>query len=567
MSLPVAAKNQRDGAFIGRMARIPALTLIAATLSLNLLGLSIPIAATQIFDRIAPNPHSSTLGILVLVVLILAFLEALLRLARAYLLAQAGATYAWLMTFRTLHQIATSDIEAAPLRSSGSLEYLSAVQKTRERYSGQVLVSVAELAFLPVIVGAIYVISPLAAGMVGLALFGFGVLTFVDAVRLRAVVNEGVASTEERYGFLFSVLGAMHALKSLAIEDHILRRYEVRQRELASNNYSAAKIIGRLLNSAMIGSQMITVGVLAFGALAVSNGSMTLGGVSALVLLGGRALSPLQRAVFLFVQLKDARAARTKLEDVFDRPVSGVPISGLRVRNEGRLEVDGLSYAIAHSDAMIEGVSFTLNPGETMTISGNSERATTTLLHLLAGVRAPGAGRVHLNGVPPLNYPQELLNRCVAYVPSNGVLFRGTIRDNITRFGEVTVEQAMDIAGLLEIDTMINELPDGLETRLVGGSAELIAPGLRQQLAILRAIAARPRLLLFDSVDRGLDRQSYAKLHRFMGLIAGQASMIIVSDDANIVSQSRRYRLEGGHLFPLNHGQTMTRTAYRNMKI
>lgn len=567
MILGFAANLRESGASFWRVARVPALTLVSATLALNLLGLSIPIAATQIFDRVAPNPNSSTLGILLLGVVVLAFLEALLRLSRAYLLAQAGATYAWLMTFRVLHHVATSDVEAERLRASGSLEYLTAVQKTRDRYSGQVLVSVAELAFLPVVMGAIFLISPVAAAMVAGALVLFGVMTLIDALRLRAVVNAGTANTEERYGFLFSVLGSMHSLKSMAIEDHILRRYETRQAQLAHNNYASSQIVGRLLNSAMIGSQVIIMAVLAFGAIAVSKGDMTLGGVSALVLLGGRVLSPLQRAVFLFVQFKDARAAKGKLEEVFERPVSAVPIEGLRVRNDGRLEVDGLGYSEDENGNIFEGVSLTLNPGETVTISESSEHSATILLQILAGIRAPQQGRVLLNGTPPLHYPQELLNRCVAYVPSKGVMFRGTIRDNITRFGEVTVDQAMDIAALLEIDTLINELPDGLDTKLIGGSAELIPPGLRQQITIMRAIATRPRLLLFDNVDHGLDRQGYARLHRFIGKIAGQASMLIVSDDANLVGQSRRFRLQPEGLLPIHNMQTVTHTAYRSLKI
>jgi ATP-binding cassette subfamily C protein LapB len=565
MSVPGAAVQEDFWSV--RHWKLPVTTLIVVTLALNVLGLSIPIAATQIFDRIVPSPNSPTLMILVLGVVGFAFLEAMLRLGRAYMLAQAGATFAWVMTYRVLNHIARSDIDRDPVKSSGSLEYLTAVQQTKEKYNGQVLVGITELFFLPVILCLIFYISVSAGFIISFCLAIFAVVTFADTVRLREAVNAGTLNSEERYAFLFSMLSSMHAIKAMAIEDNILRRYEALQGRIAHGNLKTAKLIGRLINAGPIANQIIMACMLTFGAFSVNQGQMTLGAVSGLVLLGGRVMNPLQRAVFIFVQLKDVDRAQALIDKAFRRPISVTPDDGLEVENLGHLSLDGLVYE--HPDSgirLINGISLTILPGEVVTISGPSQEDNSTLLHLMAGIIAPTEGTVELNGFAPAVYPQELLNKCVGYAAAHGQMFRGTIRDNITRFGEVTVDAAMDVATLMEIDALINELPQGLDTELLGGAAETIPPGLRQQLSILRAVATRPKLILLDNADRGLDRASYSRLHRFVAKIQGQATIVIVSDDANMNAQaSRQFKLSDGKLQQVNISAQTSRTAYRNL--
>lgn len=549
--------------------RLPVATLVVVTLALNVLGLTIPIAATQVFDRILSHPGSPTLIVIAVGVAFFGMIEALLRLGRSYMLHQAGATYAWMMTHQVLKRVVTSDVDAGPLRSSGSLEYLGAVQQTKEKYNGQVLVGIVELFFLPVILGLITYISPVAGGIIFLCLIVFGVVTTRQSLALREIINANTQASEDRYNFLFVMLSSMHSIKAMAIEDNILRRYENLQARLAKGNHQAAKIVGRLLNGAPIANQVIVAAMLTYGAFAVINGGATLGSVSALVLLGGRVMAPLQRAVFILVQLRDVGNAQEKITEILTRKVSGLATEGLQVANEGSVAVDDLSYVHPETgDKILDQVNLTLLPGEIFTLSGTSESACSCFLQLLAGIRAPSEGSIRLNGHDPLSYPQTLLNRCVGYVPSNGVMFRGTIRDNITRFGEVTVDDAMEVARLLELDGTLNQLPRGLDTDLLGGLAETIPPGVRQQVAILRALVTRPKLILLDNADRGLDRESYSRLHRFLGRIDGQVSMIIVSDDANLVGRaSRHFMLDKGKLDRVSGAGQQSRTAYKDLKL
>ncbi|MFC4170305.1 ATP-binding cassette domain-containing protein [Teichococcus aestuarii] len=544
------------------------LTLLLVTLALNVLSLTIPVAASQIFGHLIPAPYSPTLLILVASVVCLGAAEGLLRFARAAVLNRAGANFAGLITHRLLTHIITSDPPGGRLLASRSIEYLGAIQQLKEKYNGQIVVSMIELLFLPIILAAIFAISWMTGLFVLLCLAIFGLVTLLDARRMERLVDQSAAEGESRYDFLFTMLDAMHLIKALGIEDNILRRFEAGQSSMSRRNHQLGLVTGRLLNSASVASQSLTAATLALGAIAVGHGQTTMGGVSALVLLSGRVMAPLQQAIFLFVQMKDIGAAQQKIVALLRQEPVASPRHELSVTNEGRVSLNRAAFHASDGTCLFRDVNLTLQPGEIVAISGPSERANSALLQIIAGVHRPAEGTATLNGVAPTEYPQPLLNRCVGYVSSEGILFRGTIRDNITRFGEVSVEAAMEVAALLGIDAAINELPNGLDTQLMGSAADAIPPGLRQQLTILRALATRPKLILLDNADRALDREGYAKLSRFIGKVHGQATFILVSDDANLLGYAdKRFLLSEGGLRPIEGFAMAERISYRDLRV
>lgn len=109
---------------VRHVVALPASTLILATIAVNLLGLAVPIAAQQIFNRVIPSPHSSTLSVLVIVVLIVCALEAVLRLSRALLIASAAASYSVGQIYRLFDTIARSATVPAHIGSAETLNRL-----------------------------------------------------------------------------------------------------------------------------------------------------------------------------------------------------------------------------------------------------------------------------------------------------------------------------------------------------------------------------------------------------------------------------------------------------------
>lgn len=260
-----------------------------------------------------------------------------------------------------------------------------------------------------------------------------------------------------------------------------------------------------------------------------------------MILLGGRLIAPIQRAVFILVQARDLCDAEDVVSDLMHRPIARQAGEPLHIENLGRVELQQVCFADPDNPSKrFRGLDLTLQPGEMVALSGPSKRASTELLRIMAGLSSPAEGEVKLNARPAELYPLAQLNRTISYVSGTPILFAGSIRDNITRFGEVPLEEVWSVASLLGLQSALNELPRGLDTQVTGTSGESIPTSLCQQISILRSVVLRPRIILLDDVDRGLDRQSYGNLQRFIAAIRGQATMVIVSDDRNLTAGAER---------------------------
>ena len=518
--------------------RAPIVSLLVMTMALNIMSLSVPLAAQLIFNRILPSPGTSTLGFVVLGVVILALLEAIVRLARSYILLDASRISTTEITRNLMRRLVTSNFNAGARGAARSLDYFTRIAQVAEKESGKLLVAVAELLFLPVILTIIFLISPIIGLLITACLFGGFVITLRGANTLRrnAVLLNRLA--ERRYRFLLSILTAIHPLKALSIEEFLLRRYEHIQTGIARTSMKASEASNRLLNGVLVTNQAIMMTTLVFGAYAIQNGEITLGALSAIVLLGGRLIGPLQRAIFIFVQARDLCEAEDVVNEVMSYTPTRPATVELDVENTGNLCLRDVAFqaGVGGAEQSFANITLDITPGEMLAISGSSQAGCTKLLRIMAGIERPLDGDIILNGVSIADYPADQLNRMVGYASGEATMFHGTIMENITRFGEVPIEDALSVAALMDLQSALNELPRGLDTEMTGSINENIPTSLCQQLAILRSLAHRPRIILLDNVDRGLDRQSYGRLQRFVAAIQGQASIVMVSDDRNLTA-------------------------------
>jgi ATP-binding cassette subfamily C protein LapB len=216
---------------------------------------------------------------------------------------------------------------------------------------------------------------------------------------------------------------------------------------------------------------------------------------------------------------------------------------------EGRLAIKNMSFSYGGDALLFNNISLDLRRGECVSISGDHSCGKTTLLKLISGLYKPTKGDVLVNDAAATLYPARELVQHVGYLAMEGTIFKGTIQQNLTAFGEIPLSKVKEIMKLLDIEKDIAKLPAGFDTKLEGGTADPIPPGLKQRITIARVLASKPRILLFDNADRALDQHGYHHVYRLLARLKGKATIIIVSDDRNILRLAQKeYVLEGGHL-------------------
>lgn len=549
------ARTAADAGVLGLAA--PALRegrwpLLLASVGINLLALALPIFILQIYDRVLPNGATTTLAVLVAGLCVAVALDTALRALRAHVATWLGARFEHIVRTEAVERILRAPLPAFERDTPGSyLERINAVGTMRDFHASQILLALVDLPFallflaLIAYLGAWLVLVPLTL----LAAFG-GLALWVGSA-LRTSVAARASADKRRYDFLIEVLRGIHTVKALALNALMRRRQECLQEESATAvrrvmyQASLAQTLGSLF------SQLNMVALVAFGALLVLDGAMTMGALAACTLLSGRALQPLQMAMGLWTSFQSIRVADAGIADVLSLPDER---NGRTARPQitGSIELDGVAFGYdAGGPLLLDGVSLAIKPGEIVGIEGDTGCGKSTLLHLVLGLFPPQRGTIRVDGTDIATIEPGWLRRHIALLPRRGTVYGGTILDNLTDFREGEyVNEALYLSYLLGIDQAIKLLPQGFDTRL--GAGEVLPAGLRQRIAIVRELVKHPRIVLFDDADHALDADSRHRLVGLLRQLGQQCSVVVVSSNPQVMRiAGRRYRLGGGLLLAL----------------
>ncbi len=510
--------------------KLPIAYLLISSLVINILSLMLPIMTLHTYDRIIPNKSYETMVVLLVVVFLALILETILKLVRSYLLGWAGAIYEHITTMNAIQKLLNAKQDDVRTHSSGEyIQGLSVIPKLREFYSGQALIVLTDLPFLLVY---LFLIAYIGKFLVLVPLILMGVfMAYIwqqSHVIMKDTKEREIASTH-RVDFIIEMLTGIHTVKSFGIENLFLRRADRLQNSLTSMNYILAVANGKTLNFIMVMSQLMTVGVAGLGAVLVVKGSIGMGALAACILLAGRVMQPIQRSVTFIHKIHDFEISQEKLNTIFNLQTPEKTQENVKILPQSQLIVQDMGFKFENAEKpLLTKVNLELQNNGIIAIKGNQNAGTTTLFNLIAGTLSPTHGTITLNGIDPRKIPTPIYPQLIGYIPSKNTIFQGTIRENLTFFGAIPDEQALDVAKKLGIDKAISFLPLGYETLLFDTFSDAISPGLKQRISIARVLALNPKIILFDQADTSLDIHAVQALIQYL-LVLKEHSLIIVS--------------------------------------
>jgi len=526
--------------------------LLTASAGINLLGLALPIFILQIYDRVLPNSAATTLFVLIVGLTVALFLDAALRVLRAVVASWNGARFEHLLRYRAVERLLRAPLDQFERATPGSyLERINAIGSMRDFHASQLLVVTVDFSFALLFLGLIaYLGSWLVLVPLGLlAIFGF--LALIVGQALRESSTRRTANDKQRYDFIIEILRGLQTVKALALNTAMLRREEVLQEDsaFAVRRVMYQSTLAQTLSGLF--SQVNLVLLVAFGALLVLDGRMTTGALAACTLLSGRVLQPLQAIMGFWVSFQGVHVASTGIAEILALP------SELAGRTEtpdiaGVIELDGLIYRPdPKSPLLFDGITLTVRPGEIVGIDGDAGSGKSTLLLLLSGLLRPERGGLRIDGCDAERINPDWLRQHVALLPRDGVVYSGTVLDNLTNFREgECVSEALYLSYLLGLDEAVKRLPEGFETRIASG--EVLPAGLRQRIAIIRELVKQPKIILYDDADHALDAEASRRLASLLGQLGQRCSMLLVGRRPQVMQLAqRRYCLNHGHLVPI----------------
>lgn len=520
--LPLLAAACRD---------MPPAVAIASVL-VNLMSLVLPLAVMQVYDRIIPRMALETLSALALTIAGVVILEAVLRVARGYVVSWQATSLAWQVHRDLLGRLlAMPDAQIDRESASRMLDRVQALMTYAEWHGSPSRLVLVDVPFVILFLGLMALIGGwLAAIPIALFLL-LGLAALRRGEDLRRASAERATEDMKIRDFLIETLTGLTTVKAGAMEAQMLRRFERLQEGLAARTSriirlgEEAQAFAGLLSNL---TQMVTV---TWGAVLVIQGVLSVGTLACCVMLAGRAVQPLLRCIAVWNELQSVMVGLDEAAPLLalppadgknetERPSGALPVS-LRTVSLSRREGGAL---------ILENATLHVPAGTILAVSGRDGAGKSTLVEALCGRVRPVSGEILVGGCA-LPDERDLVKDGIALVQSTPATVRGTIIDNIAmyRIGEER-EITREAARLIGLEADINKLPLGYDTPLGEGVTAELPPGLVQRIVIARAIARRPGLLILDEANGALDLRADQLLARGLLRLRGHTTILIVTN-------------------------------------
>ena len=307
------------------------------------------------------------------------------------------------------------------------------------------------------------------------------------------------------------------------------------------------------------------------GAKYVLHGALTTGQLNALFGYIMNILMALMMLSMAFVMIAMSAASAKRIVEVLDEttdlPPAKQPVQQVA---DGSIQFDHVTFKYKHGSGqpVLNDVTFTIRPGETLGIIGGTGSAKSSLVQLIPRLYDPETGSVKVGGVDVRDYDLDVLRREVSMVLQKNVLFSGTILDNL-RWGDenATEEECIRAAKLACADEFIQRFPDKYNTWIEQGGSN-VSGGQKQRLTIARALLRKPKVLILDDSTSAVDTATDAKIRKaFREEIPGTTKIIIAQRISSVQEADRILVLDNGQINGLGTHEELlaTNTIYQEV--
>jgi ATP-binding cassette subfamily C protein LapB len=522
-----------------------------AAVMINIFGLMTSLFTMTVYDRVVPNNATASLVALSIGLAIIVVFDFALKLLRAYFVDIAGASIDREVGETLFGRLLSLRLDLKK-GSTGSLTGLMReLEALRDFFASATMTAIVDLPFIFLTLALVAIIGGKVVFVPALAIpivIGVGLLTQPAMDRLSAKsMGEGL----QKQSVLVETVGGLETVKATGAGRLLARRWAraVEQHSASSLRQRLVASIG--ITTATSAGTISYAGVVVVGVGLIAKQEMTMGGLIACSILAGRAIAPLAQISQLLSRMTTTRTAYRQLNQMMNLPPEGPSGEGLKLAGvKGRIEFRNVSFRYPGApEKTLDGVSFVVEPGEHVALLGRVGSGKSTIARLILGLYPPEEGVVMIDGTDIRQLDPVELRRHLGAALQESVLLTGSVRENIVLGREeVDDEELLRASDLSGTHGFIGQVANGYDLRLAD-RGEGLSGGQRQSIALARALAGRPRIVLFDEPTSAMDSQSEtALLQRLQGELKDRTLVLITHRPPLLALVSRILLIERGRV-------------------
>ena len=352
----------------------------------------------------------------------------------------------------------------------------------------------------------------------------------------------------------------VRVVKSFVREDHEIEKFSKLNDDLKESSLRALRIVIATMPVMMFAMNVTTLAVVWYGGNIIIAGKMPVGDLTAFTTYIVQILMSLMMLSMVFLQSSRASASMKRINEIFDTEIG---LNDDHAKNkdkkvtEGRVEFKNVSFGYSgengRKDLVLEGISFTAEPAQTIGIIGSTGSGKTSLVQLIPRLYDVTGGEVLVDGVNVKEYSLKHLREGVGMVLQKNILFSGTIEENL-RWGneDAPMEDVIRFSESAQADPFVKTFKNGYDTEMGQGGVN-VSGGQKQRLCIARALLKRPKILILDDSTSAVDTATEAKIRESLYHDLKDTTKIIIAQRISSVQEADQILvLEDGKI--IGHG-------------
>jgi len=508
------------------------LEAVIASLLINFLALATSLFSMQVYDRVIPTHNHNTLIVLSSGVAIIILFETLMKLARSKIMDSMVVGLDQNLSRHIFERLLTVRIDLMP-NSVGSLAaQLRGYEQVRSFFTASTLFTLVDLPMSLLFIILIGIIGspwlsliPIIAALIGITLGWF------SRKKIDKIAAKGAKASYLKTGILVETVEGIETIKAGAGNWKFLSRW-LNVMNVTTDNDLKMRHTNDNLNYAVQALQQISyIAIVITGSMIVISGSMTMGGLIACTILGGRILTPVMALPNLLVQASHAKAAQKNIESLYQIPSDNHMVSKPLIleKIKGNYQCQDMIFCYLGNQQPAVNISqLTIKAGERVALLGAIGSGKSTLLKILAGLYLPKQGSIRLDGIELQQISRDSLNEHIGYLQQTHRLFQGTLRENLLIGmpppSDSELHSVLERTGLIRL---VASHSSGLDLPISEGGHGL-SGGQKQLLAFSRLVLTKPTVWLLDEPTASMDNAQEQQCLRVLAEELQDPSMTLV---------------------------------------